>query len=247
MSGIRAYAENLEKNTILLNQFESRHLIAARRARCGDSVSVFDLSGNAYLCKIVSANPKKAELEKVEKLQVLRNPFTVALGQAIPKGKTFDDILRQSIESGIDALFPILSENCEVKISPENAQDKRQKWLAQIVEAIKQSSNMAKFDLHDPAPLNSFFEYSKDFDVKIIASLESVAKPILNVLKESVKSNEAKIAILVGPEGDFSPSEYKAAYEHGFLPVKIGNQVMKAETAALAASSFCENYMLAMQ
>ena len=93
MSGIRAYAENLENNTILLNQFESRHLIAARRARCGDNVSVFDLSGNAYLCKIVSANPKKAELEKVEKLQVLRNPFTVALGQAIPKGKSFDDIL----------------------------------------------------------------------------------------------------------------------------------------------------------
>ncbi|MFI3290322.1 MAG: RsmE family RNA methyltransferase [Opitutales bacterium] len=249
MAGFRAYFDfrgEVEDKYIYLSPSESRHLIAARRAKLGESVDVFNLDGIAFRTKLVEANAKRAKLELMEKIELETKVSKIILGQAIPKAKTFDDILRQSIEIGIDGVFPILSENCEVKISAKDAPSKREKWQVQIVEAIKQSSNMGSFEFPLADNFEVFLEYAKDFDLKIIASLEEGSKAILNCLRENVESKETSVAILIGPEGDFSAKEYARAREAGFRAVTLGNQVMKAETAALSACAIVSNYILAI-
>ena len=42
-------------------------------------------------------------------------------------------------------------------------------------------------------------------------------------------------AVLIGPEGDFSPDEINQALEKGFLPVTLGNSRLRTETAGLVA------------
>ena len=45
------------------------------------------------------------------------------------------------------------------------------------------------------------------------------------------------IAVLIGPEGDFSPAEAIAALEAGFIPVHLGASRLRTETAAVTAVS----------
>jgi len=53
------------------------------------------------------------------------------------------------------------------------------------------------------------------------------------------------LAFLIGPEGDFSPAEVKDAETRGFIPVSLGDLVLRVDTAAVAVASFfhfCANY-----
>jgi 16S rRNA (uracil1498-N3)-methyltransferase len=45
--------------------------------------------------------------------------------------------------------------------------------------------------------------------------------------------------VLIGPEGDFSPAEVKAAMAAGFVPVTMGDNRLRTETAALVACDTC--------
>ena len=53
-------------------------------------------------------------------------------------------------------------------------------------------------------------------------------------LKRRVAADK-DVAILIGPEGDFSKSEINLAYEKGFAPVSLGESRLRTETAALVA------------
>ena len=53
-----------------------------------------------------------------------------------------------------------------------------------------------------------------------------------------------EVAVLIGPEGDFSPEEVAAAREAGFIPVHLGSSRLRTETAAVAAASFVYYHFL---
>jgi 16S rRNA (uracil1498-N3)-methyltransferase len=50
--------------------------------------------------------------------------------------------------------------------------------------------------------------------------------------------NPKSILALIGPEGDFSPTEIEAALRHGFVPITLGDSILRVETAAVAVASF---------
>ena len=51
------------------------------------------------------------------------------------------------------------------------------------------------------------------------------------------RSDQNRIVILIGPEGDFSPEEAALAREHGWIPVQLGPSRLRTETAALTAAT----------
>jgi len=66
--------------------------------------------------------------------------------------------------------------------------------------------------------------------LRVVASLEAGSRPLREVLEAAGAVDEVVVA--VGPEGDFTPAEYVALSEAGFLPVRLGANVLRAETAA---------------
>ena len=53
-------------------------------------------------------------------------------------------------------------------------------------------------------------------------------------LKELLKSSRSKkICALIGPEGGLTEEEVALAREHGFIPVKLGQRILRTETAAI--------------
>ncbi len=240
MAGFRAHFElqnfNEAEKVIVLSEEESRHLCGALRAKQGDRVDAFDLLGNIFRASLDSADRKHARLRVEEKIIPAKHDAEIYLLQCVPKGKTFDDIIRQSIELGIAGIYPILSRFCQVKLDERDSEKKREKWRFQVIEAVKQSSNFSGFEIFKPITFEQFFENLPEFDLKIVASLQDGAKTIASVFK-NIQNTPKKIAVLIGPEGDMSAEEYMQASQKNFTPISLGKNVLKSETAAVCALS----------
>lgn len=245
MSGFRAWwnGEPAPDGTALLDEAESRHLVKALRARSGDTVTLFDAEGRAWDARLAETADKRARCAIVSPIDVSAPLSRIALAVCLPKGKTFDGIVRQAVEIGVDDLFPLLSEHCEVRLDASRAASKLTHWNDQLREAMKQCGN-----LHPPriSPLESLADFLEAEPMagqrRFVASLQPGARH----LHEALATNSAASAqtadlgstlVLVGPEGDFSAAEYAAIMAAGFSPVSLGAHVLRVETACAYAGA----------
>ena len=226
MPDFRCHFPDLGPNTerIVLSPFESHHLVKTNRARTGDAVMLFNGYGIQCDASLKIADPQKAVL-LADKIHVLKpRKFHSTLAIALPKGKAFDTLLRQSTELGVSRIQPLLSDR--VQVHWKNSHAKLKRWKAQLIEACKQSGNPWIPELTAPISLDQFLQKG-DFDNAFVASLESHAKTLARI------PNKNTATLFVGPEGDFSPDEYASLRQLGVQPIRLGRYVMKVETAAI--------------
>ncbi len=76
---------------------------------------------------------------------------------------------------------------------------------------------------------------SQEFDLKLIPTLSGERRALRDIF---TKSSAKNILFLIGPEGDFSGEEIELAKKAGFIPVSLGDSVLRVETAALCVASF---------
>jgi len=76
---------------------------------------------------------------------------------------------------------------------------------------------------------------SKQYRLRLVPTLEGERKTLRQVFSDSLPSS---ILVLIGPEGDFTPPEISLALESGFIPVSLGDNVLRVETAAIAVVSY---------
>lgn len=244
----RCFCEKLPESVgaqIELSPEESNHLVAANRAREGDSVRIFDGKGTEADAILNVAHKRKARLTLSAVCRMPRPPFDIALAQALPKGKLIESIIKKATEIGIQTVYPITSSRVEAKIDAKKADSKNAKWELAAIEGAKQSGNPYPVEVKPLLSLDEFLAQSEGFQLKLIASLQSDAAPLQSYL-EQLDSSPHRPSIrsviwLIGPEGDFSPEEYAKAHRSGFLPTSLGTHVMRSETAALHALSITQH------
>jgi 16S rRNA (uracil1498-N3)-methyltransferase len=76
---------------------------------------------------------------------------------------------------------------------------------------------------------------SGQYDLKLIPTLEGSRLSLQKALAEKIPT---AVLIMIGPEGDFTPQEVKQSVSAGFNPVTLGENVLRVETAAIAAASY---------
>ncbi|MCB1120691.1 MAG: 16S rRNA (uracil(1498)-N(3))-methyltransferase [Verrucomicrobiae bacterium] len=228
MSDFRCYAPDLDqaKETIELSQFESHHLISTNRARKGDSVIVFNGLGLEWEAMVVDADRRKCLLHRNRVIVRKAPSLEITLAVAIIKGKTFDIILRQATELGTSCIQPLVTERTQVRLDENRS--KSDKWSQQLIEACKQSGNPWLPRLKQAVKLEDYLE-TTDQTCSCVASLEAGTQPW-----NTLKSSDGKATLFVGPEGDFSPGEYRLLEDHKILPVSLGAYVLRSETAVTA-------------
>lgn len=244
MPDYRCYCayDPLNAEQITLSPEESMHLVAANRARSGDLVRAFDGTGTEWDTLLVEANKRRAVLQ-IEKAYAIEPPmYTIALAQALPKGKLIESIIRKASEIGIQRLHPIHSGRVEAKLDRKREETKNAKWQAAAIEGAKQSGNPFLLDVAGLSDFHSFLESGAgQYELKLIASLTADAASITRRMRDFQESRDGALprsaVCLVGPEGDFTPQETQEAIDAGFLPTTLGPYVMRCETAAIAALS----------
>jgi 16S rRNA (uracil1498-N3)-methyltransferase len=242
MPDFRAYCQPADPAPaeIRLAPGESHHLVVVNRCGRGDPVVAFDGRGHEWLCTCVDPGKTATVLKVKEARAAPPRLHEITLGQALPKGATMDEIVRQATEIGAARIVPLLSARTQVHLDGDRAERKREKWRTAAIEAAKQCGNPWLPEIAAIQTFADFVPCAIDCDLKLIASLHAGTTTLRQVLATYAARHGApprRALWLVGPEGDFSPAEMTAAITAGFQPVTLGPLVLRSDTAAIYALS----------
>jgi 16S rRNA (uracil1498-N3)-methyltransferase len=139
-----------------------------------------------------------------------------------------DLIVQKAVELGVAAIQPLVTRNTIV----QPGDGKSEKWRRNALEACKQCGQDTLPRVEEPLTFERWISAaSSALDLKIIASLAHGARPLREVLHAHLGTRA--VTLLIGPEGDFTAEETVAALDAGFLPVSLGEIVLRVETATL--------------
>lgn len=221
------YQPEIEETThhFTFDKEESRHIIRVLRKKQGDTVYITNGKGFLFTAVILSDNEKGCVVEITDKS--IRGTKNYYLHMAVAPTKMNDRyewFLEKATEIGIDEITPIICEHSERTVLKTDRMEKI------IQSAMKQSLQTYLPRLNQPVKFSDFLD--KSFEGQLfIAHCEDSDK---SSLRRKVLADH-KVTILIGPEGDFSHQEIKNAITKGFIPISLGDQRLRTETAALVA------------
>jgi 16S rRNA (uracil1498-N3)-methyltransferase len=223
-------AAELEKDVALLSAEESHHVTRVLRAQSGQEIVLFDGQGGVAEAKLESISKSAVEARIVKRWTVPPPAVQIDLMQAIPKTDRWDLVLQKAVELGASNIHPILTKHTEYKETGK----KLDRWKKIVLNAAQQCEVRWLPELHAPETLDALLLRLGDYDLVLIGSLYKGAMPLKDVLRENIREPlPAKIALLIGPEGDFTPEEVQAAESAGAVPVTFGDRILRTETAAI--------------
>ncbi|MDD5129881.1 MAG: RsmE family RNA methyltransferase [Candidatus Omnitrophica bacterium] len=228
----------VDKQVILGDPDQLHHFKDVLRIKPGELVAVFDRLGNEYLAAVVEINSDCAKLEIKEKRPFNNLDIEITVACAIPKKVKMDDIIDKLTQLGVACIIPLQTERVVVKLDKQKKMQRLQRWEKIAVSAVKQSQRSKFVEITPVTDFKELIANSEDFDLKLIPTLESERKTLKSIFNQPEAAGFKKILILVGPEGDFSAREISLAKASGFLPVTLGSQVLRVDTAAIAVVSF---------
>jgi 16S rRNA (uracil1498-N3)-methyltransferase len=199
------------------------------RTPIGGTAIVVDGRGNRHTVKILSDDPRHAEVEIIDTVAVPRQwPTTITVGVAPTKNiDRIEWLLEKLVEVGVDRFVPLLCDRSERKVLKTD----RLERIA--VAAMKQSLKASLPAIEPLTPLHTFIADTRGASQRFIAYCDDTIERRLLAREFTPATSEA--VILIGPEGDFSPREVEAAFDDGFIPVSLGPCRLRTETAALSA------------
>jgi 16S rRNA (uracil1498-N3)-methyltransferase len=234
-------ASNITGEKIVIgDKTEAHHIKNVLRLKVKEKVTVFDERGNEYDC-IISGMKDEIYLDIKNKIPASQKESKIKLtvACAIPKKSRMDDIIDKLVQLGVYRIIPLKTERTVVKLDKPKEAARLTRWKKIALSASQQSqrNNLAVIE-----PVKNFTEVmalSTEFDLKLIPHLVGSRQSLKMVLNQSKPRN---ILVLIGPEGDFSEREIDLAINVGFVPVTLGDLVLRVDTAAIAAASFIRLY-----
>ena len=213
------------ESEIVLSKEESKHATKVLRKKEGDILNFTDGKGGFYKAEITVADTKKCRLQIISSEQKPKQ-HNYHLHIAIAPTKNMDRyewFLEKATEIGIDEITPIICEHSERKVI------KTERCNRILLSAMKQSLKLHLTKLNETITLKDFLK--QDFEGnKYIAHCEDGEKTELRKEEKTEKT-----LILIGPEGDFSPTEVELALENQFKTVSLGGSRLRTETAGIVA------------
>ena len=225
MSYIRLFfKESLSLNfNSTLDKSQSYYLSKVMRMNKGQSFSLFN-HGGEWEAKIQTINKGIIEFLIVKKLRSANTEKQIWLAFAPIKLNYLNLMIQKGTEIGVTKFIPILTERTIVRKINEKRINKI------IVEASEQSNRIKVPSLDKLIKFDNFLDLNQKVNI-IFGDLNTKNKKI------EIK-NKDPICILIGPEGDFSVNERKKILElKNILPVKINNNILRSETAAISLIS----------
>ena len=225
------YSQDIDGTLLRLDEEETRHCVKVLRHRTGEEIFVIDGQGRLLKCILTSTAGSRAQAEIVERTPSWgSHPYHLTMAVCPTKNnERFEWFLEKACEIGVDRIVPLIGEHSERKVYKT---DRARKIL---VSAAKQSLKAAVPVIDEPISVKDFLKEERP-GIKCIAYCFEDQTDLRQSINE-VLADFTDITIMIGPEGDFSPEEARAARAAGFLPVHFGPSRMRTETAALFAVS----------
>ncbi len=217
---------------------EVHHCCRVLRAKIGDNAEVFDGQGTSVIGEIIHLEKDKVVIRPSSQPKTSPKHKEIKINQAIPKGGNMELIVQKAVELGVSVIQPLITKNTVARA--DQLKKKQAKWQRIALEACKQCGENY---LPEVRPTLSFTDWVQtqtshsDDQLKIVAALHPDSITFKRVFNTSFQS----ASLLVGPEGDFTETEYQQAIHANYQPVSLGDIVLRVETATLFSISIIKH------
>ena len=221
----RVYLAKSAQLNAVLSAAASHHLVRVRRLRLGDPVEVFDGEGRVRSAVVDDASAQACALQVGPLLSETAPPTVrIELAVALIKGDAMDRLLRAATELGVDDIRPLLSGRSQ--LGRERADGRREHWRRILISAAEQCRRDHLPQLH---PAQGFDDFLDQSDPAECLLLRPGAPPL------PMRLPHRSSTLLIGPEGGWTDAEVKRTEQLGIRAFSLGNLILRAETAPLAA------------
>ena len=227
--------ENINGNTAVIVE-DAAHITRDQRMNIGDSILLFDGTGDEYEAKLTAVDKDRCEAEITSSSFSEQEPSVkVTIYQGIPKSGKMEGIIQKSVELGVYRIVPVAMDRCVSKLDGGKKEaEKIKRWNKVAVEAAKQCGRGI---LPQVMPAVGFDEAISEMtkDDLAIMPYEMLAHNGVRSFKKVLsETTAATISVIIGPEGGFSDSEAERAKESGLSLVGLGKRILRTETVSSA-------------
>lgn len=221
--------------TVVLPQDTSHHLLTVLRLKTGQPVIIFNGFGEEFQAEFVGKESRNAAVRIVSGGRVDReSPLAIHLFQGVTRPQKMDWIIQKAVELGVHTITPLFTEKTVVRLAGERLAKKNEHWQQIIISAAEQSGRTILPSLGEACRLRDLTTDRLNADMRLVA--DPLAEISLNQFQlDGSASDVKKVALMIGPEGGFSSDELQFAKNCGFVSVKLGPRILRAETAPLVA------------
>ena len=228
MSNIRLFhPENIIENTTgLLSKEHTHYIVNVMRLKRGCNLNFFNKDGE-WLSEIIFLDKDRVEVKFLNKIKEFINSSNIELAICLVKKNPMETILQKATELGVSKIIPIVSERTEVKeINFERANKI-------VIEATEQSNQLVPPQISEVKKLKDFLKNLDSSSKLLFADVNSKDNLKSEVLKEA-----KTLSVLIGPEGDFSPSERELILANPLVvSFTISKNILRSDTAVISAIS----------
>ncbi|HTV48760.1 MAG TPA: 16S rRNA (uracil(1498)-N(3))-methyltransferase [Phycisphaerae bacterium] len=235
----RFYVPEISASEQPLPEDQSHHALHVLRMQNGDDLVVFDGAGKWAEAKLLLRHKEAyCRIEGPIQQDPLPSP-RITLACAIPKADRAQTLVEQISQIGATRLIWL---DCRFSVVRPGAEGgKMNKWRRLAVESAKQCGRSWLLDIQPPQNLPPVLEMALMEKAKIFWADPQADQLLLSAAQEHKSSNVQSIFILIGPEGGWSEEESQSlsalSKDGRVIPVKLGDNILRIETAALAATA----------
>ena len=223
----------IEDNRLTLLGDDAHHIARSLRMAVGDEVTVCDMQGNEYDCRIEGFEDDKQVFLSVCSVKAPENepPLRIRLFQALPKGDKLDTVIQKAVECGASEIIPFESERCVVRVKPEAEARKTERRQRIAEEAAKQCGRSFLPTVRETVGFSRMLELIKDDELCLFCYEGDGTEPLGSVLKREL-GKKKQISVVIGSEGGFSLKEAEQLKNGGAVLVGLGRRILRTETAS---------------
>ncbi len=230
-SALRLYIDMplVEGATMDLPPAQAHYVGNVMRREIGDPLHIFNGKDGEWAADISEINKKRGRFVLQKQIRPQKAEPDIQLYFAPVKRAPLDLIAQKATELGATALCPVQTSRTIV------TRVKEDRLLANGIEAAEQCERLSVPRILPLIKLDKLLASWEDSRRLIFCDEEGDALPLLEALPP-FKEKAGKWAILIGPEGGFTPEERAQLRAQAFvLPVSLGPRILRADTAAFAA------------
>lgn len=209
------------KDSEIINQIKN-----VLKININEKISLF-FNNKEIVCVVEKIDRKNIVCKFLEEVKIKVKNRKVILYCSILKKDNFEFVIQKACEVGVDEVVPIITE----RTIKNNLNLERLNKISK--EACEQSGRIELMKIGEIRYFEKCLNNKNDLNILF----DFVDKKIINY-----KLNEKQIGIFIGPEGGFTEKEVELAKKNNFEILRLGDNVLKAETASVVASYIVVNY-----
>jgi 16S rRNA (uracil1498-N3)-methyltransferase len=211
---------------VVLDPSEARHLSGPLRRRPGEEIVLADGRGTIAAARLVEVGRKRVEAEVLSvrhKPEPLSGGATVAL--SLLGSQAMDWAVQKAVEIGMRQFVPIETERSQLRA--KDLGQRLEHWRRISRQALKQCHRPWAMTVENVECLEAFVEGSEEPGV--VADRDGCW---LDELPSDVGGS-----LIVGPEGGLTDAESKMLGNRGWLRLRLGEHILRAETAVVVGGA----------